>query len=269
MFARFNLETSNDYDNWYEYGKEIFDKKKKIIRKDLGNFVGIDGSIDGTKMQQSWFPDINADIFISHSHSDKKKAIGLAGWLNKNFGLNVFIDSCVWGYSNELLKIIDDEYCKNTDNISYNYDKRNYSTSHVHMMLSTALSMMIDKTECLFFLNTPNSITTKDVIGNTKSPWIYSELATAELVRNRPLEHYRMGKIQKKAFIMEEKKELTIEYNVRLEKLIKINQNDLNNWKSIYDNNKLPKFSLDTISTSYTDYPLDVLYNIKSLITKC
>ena len=27
-----------------------------------------------------------------------------------NFGLRVFIDSSVWGYANELLKIIDNEY---------------------------------------------------------------------------------------------------------------------------------------------------------------
>ena len=62
-------------------------------------------------MQANWFPQIKADIFISHSHKDKGLALALAGWLEETFGLTAFIDSCVWGYANKLLKMIDDEYC--------------------------------------------------------------------------------------------------------------------------------------------------------------
>lgn len=47
-------------------------------------------------MQVSWFPQIKADVFISHSHSDEKLAIIFAGWLYNAFGLTAFIDSCVW-----------------------------------------------------------------------------------------------------------------------------------------------------------------------------
>jgi hypothetical protein len=64
--------------------------------------------------------------------------------------------------------------------------KRNYSTSHVHMMLSTALSMMIDKTECIFFLNTPSSIRSTDEIDRTNSAWIYFEIAISKLVEKKP-----------------------------------------------------------------------------------
>ena len=46
-------------------------------------------------------------IFISHSHKDINKVIAFAGWLKTNFGLEAFIDSCSWGYCDELLKIID------------------------------------------------------------------------------------------------------------------------------------------------------------------
>ena len=33
-----------------------------------------------------------------------------------------------------------------------------YNLSYVHMMLASALMTMIDKCECVFFLNTPSSI---------------------------------------------------------------------------------------------------------------
>ena len=55
----------------------------------------------------------------------------------------------------------------------YDYNKRNYSTSHVHMMLSTALTMMMDEAECVIFLNTPNALSTKDIVHKTESPWIF------------------------------------------------------------------------------------------------
>src|SRR5574344_1933956 len=128
--------------------------KAKVIEK-ISSFADEDDSLDGSKMQENWFPKIKADIFISHSHNDEDLA--LAGWLKETFGVTAFIESCVWGYVNKLLKKIDDVYCFN-GNHSYSYEKRNYSTSHVHMMLSVALTQMIDNTECLFFLNTPNSL---------------------------------------------------------------------------------------------------------------
>ncbi|MCB9190033.1 MAG: hypothetical protein H6599_12230, partial [Flavobacteriales bacterium] len=81
--------------------KEILDlgtplvlENKKIIKGSLDKFrFDEDGIIDGTVMQQEWFPEIEADIFISHSHKDEQVAIGLAGFLNKVHGLSSFIDS--------------------------------------------------------------------------------------------------------------------------------------------------------------------------------
>jgi hypothetical protein len=175
MFAGFNLSTERNFEKYKDVGNKIFNGSKDHIKNELGKYLLPDGSLDGTKMQSNWFPQIQADVFISHSHKDENKAIGLAGWLKQEFGLNAFIDSCVWGYSAELLKIIDDKFCLNDDNKSYDYEKGNVSTSHVHMMLSTALTMMIDKTECIFFLDTPSSINTNDIIYKTGSAWIYQK----------------------------------------------------------------------------------------------
>jgi hypothetical protein len=252
MFVGFNLDIDDSYSIYYNRGKKIFDNNRDEIKKELDSFVLEDGSVDGTKMQETWFPQINADIFISHSHKDEKKAIELAGWLKFGFGLNSFIDSTVWGYAGDLLKSIDDIYCLNDDGKTYSYERRNYSTSHVHMMLSTALSMMIDRTECIFFLNTPNSITASDIVKKTESPWIYSELAMTRLVRNRELSEYRKEKIQKfEKKAMGEINQLVVKYKVITDNLIDINKHDLKNWGKIKDKSK---------------YPLDDLYEAKGLL---
>ncbi len=90
-----------------------------------------DNSLDGTSIQNTLFPQIEADVFISHSHGDREMAMMLAGWLDANFHIQSFIDSCVLGYANDLLKIIDDKYCKNEYGLTYNNKSRSYSTSHV------------------------------------------------------------------------------------------------------------------------------------------
>lgn len=75
----------------------------------------------------------------------------------------------------------------------FDYDKRNYSTSHVHMMLSIALTSMIDACETVFLLNTPQSISLEEDIKKeqTSSPWIYHELSTANVMRVKPITDYR------------------------------------------------------------------------------
>ncbi|HTF28713.1 MAG TPA: hypothetical protein VK625_07705, partial [Flavitalea sp.] len=106
--------------------------------------------------------------FISHSHSDKEKAIALSGYLFHEFDLRSFVDSCVWGYANDLLKLINDKYCKSLDGKLYDYNKTVFSSSHVHMMLSSAISSMMDRTECLFFYNSPKSISAYKGEGRVK-----------------------------------------------------------------------------------------------------
>lgn len=86
-------------------GKERYTSVKKEIKEIIDSFTLDSGKIDGNKMQSNWFPQIKADIFLSHSHQDEKLAIALSEWMYQNFGLIVFIDSCIWGYSNKLLEI--------------------------------------------------------------------------------------------------------------------------------------------------------------------
>ena len=180
-------ESDSTVSKWKEVGSAVFEKNQKVVQQGLSKYISPDGTINGSQMQDDWFPQLKADVFLSHSHVDEKTAIILAGFLKQTFGLETFIDSTVWGYSNTLLKAIDKKYCKYEDDgkIFFNYDRRNESTSHVHMMLSSALSKMIYSTECLFFLNTPNSISSASTIAKTFSPWLYYEIGLTHIIEKK------------------------------------------------------------------------------------
>ena len=143
-----------NYEDFITKYKELMEKDK--IKETMNNFT-INGKNDGNKIQANWFPEINADVFISHSHADEELAKALGGYINEKTNLKSFIDSEVWGYSNELLRHIDNNYCKFPNKNLYDYELRNHSTSHVHMMLSVALMQMISKCRYFILLDTPNS----------------------------------------------------------------------------------------------------------------
>lgn len=252
MYKGFNLDINfdnNELNKFYDLGSQQFLENQNIANSTLKELIFTTSKINGSRMQDDWFPQVDTDIFISHSGNDQQTAIILAGFLKSAFGLKTFIDSCIWGYSNDLLRLIDNRFCRQT-NGNYDYNKRNQSTSHVHMMLSTALNMMIDKTECLFFLNTPNSVTTSGVISSTESPWIYSEITMSKLIRKKKLQQYRregtrmFSKGGLAGPVME-----SIEYELDLNHLTEIDRNDLINWNNEYQKNKLK-------------YPLDILYRL-------
>lgn len=203
---------------------QVFNRYKSSVQRTLGTYIyGDDGVIDGTALQNDWFPQMNCNVFISHSHNDEHLAIAFAGWLWDNFKLASFIDSCIWGYADDLIKDIDNVYCRNVSSSTYNYNKRNYSTSHVHMILNMALMQMIDQTECLFFLNTPNSICLDDINTCTLSPWIYSEIGISQIIEK---------KLRRTKYFSDSLDEsLQIKYKLDLSHLTSINVAKLNSWK--------------------------------------
>ena len=140
MYRGFNVTKKSYDEHHYQVGLELFNSIKNSTIEKLDKYIGINGVINGSDLENDWFGDIDAHIFISHSHIDEKLAISLAGYLFEKHKIKCFVDSCVWEYSNILLRQIDNKYCKNIDSDTYNYDTRNYSTSHVHMMLSCALN---------------------------------------------------------------------------------------------------------------------------------
>ncbi|KJG02188.1 hypothetical protein [Photobacterium angustum] len=222
--------------------KNKIEKNKKHIQKSLKDFLLDDGSIDGEKLKQEWFPDLkNTHVFISHSHRDIDLAERLACWLYDNFKIRSFIDSHVWGYANDLLKELDNKYAYSPTNSIYDYDIRNETTSHVHMMLSSALNEMIDRCECLFFLNTDNAIKNIALSSQvddhrTASPWIMSELVTSTIIRKKQ-NITRVSKLNESVLEKSTSSDsainnnLIIQHKAPINHLIKLDNKKLEGWE--------------------------------------
>lgn len=255
MFSGFNVRVDKNTigeDYYYNIGRKIAYENEAIVCENLKKYVCEANSLHGNLIATDWFPEIEADIFLSHSHKDENFVVSFAGWLYEVFGLYTFIDSMVWGYSNDLLKMIDDTYCLRPSG-SYSYERRNFSTSHVHMMLSVALTKMIDKCESVFFVNTPNSITVSKSIkaaDYTFSPWLYAEIEMTRLIRRKKLLEYRQVLVHDSKYALTEN--LRIRYDVSLEHLENLDDNDLITWWKKGKKNICEK-------------PMDMLYEIKGI----
>lgn len=202
------------------------------------------GTLNADSIWDEWFPKIDADVFISHSSKDAGVAKSLANWLKLNHRLTSFIDSEIWGHSDELLKELDNEYCLNHGGETYSYEKRNGSTAHVHMMLSYALTRMIDRTECFIFLESHNSATAKESVNGTYSPWIFHELATVDTIETNKPTRLRQKSAKRYDFSTESVGP-TIHYPIQGKRLTEIEVSDLSTW--LADKNQSPKCTLDVL----------------------
>ncbi|MSU00127.1 hypothetical protein [Tissierella pigra] len=270
MFAGFNLAItsqelkelvgSGNFDYYKKIGREHLKPKKAIFEENIQKYIE-NGIADGTKIENDWFPKIETDIFISHSHIDEEISLTLAGWLHDEFQIDCFIDSCVWGYAGHLLELINKEYSdkRKDDNggYLYNHEKCNTASKHVNIMLCMALQKMIDKVEATFVINTRNSIDKyKDVYeDSTFSPWIYTEIVCTQIVRHKRLSEYRKKHLIKKEVsesYSEIQQEFKAVYEVSLDHLKILNKEILNNWGIAWKD----------IDSKSNMYALDELYKI-------
>lgn len=161
-------------------------KYKKIIRPLL---IPDNGIINGNALKNNYFPlethNNNVyDFFISHSHNDVESAYLLAAWLQCHCGKTCFVDSIAWGSADELLKEIDDKYCYRKHSKTYDYKKRNFTTSHVHAILSMSLLDVIKNSKYCIFLESNESISlTNGLKKKTFSPWLYEEIKYMRLLQ--------------------------------------------------------------------------------------
>lgn len=137
------------------------------------------GIIDGESLRNFVFPTDNYDVFISHSHDDLEKAKQFAAWLEEKYNYRVFLDSFVWNSADGLLREIDNLYCKQRNGL-YNYHRRNYSTAHVHTMLSMSIMEIIKQSKVGILIDSHHSINLKKLCNSnqkkTLSPWIFQEI---------------------------------------------------------------------------------------------
>ena len=190
MYSKFRLKADllksylDEFEQYNELKPTDIDRERLKIYKQLKNFEGESGVINGKTLQDYVFPNGEVDdynVFISYSHNDETLVKRLVAYLQEYCGLNVFLDYYVWKSADSLLKKIDDRYCKTRDGKHYIYGRRNFSTSHVHAMLSMAIMDIINKTECCIFLDSEHSIHMDDLsntnTARTLSPWLYEELS--------------------------------------------------------------------------------------------
>lgn len=161
-------------------------QKENKLQIELKNCIK-DGTINVNMLSDGWFPLIKeAKVFLSHSSKDKELVYRLSYYLEKECSIKTFVDSMVWGYSDQLLKEIDDKYCYDKKDRTYSYKLRNITTSNIHLMLNNALIRMLDHCELVLFINTENSILSSDKTDNklhTRSPWIFTELEGCRMLR--------------------------------------------------------------------------------------
>ncbi|WP_271407282.1 hypothetical protein [Tenacibaculum soleae] len=257
MYRGFNIKTnlSDQSGRLEKIGLSLNNDFQKKIKEKLNEFTLNKGVLSATSIMDEWFPQIKADLFLSHSHKDEKTALILAGWLYEKLNIKTFIDSTIWGYSNDLLDIINNEYCYNSERKTYDYRKSNNSSTHVNLMLSNALNRMIDSCECIFFLNTPNSISSKDTIDKTFSPWIFSEISTTQIIKKKTPNRLKLKTVMFSAEsqLNEHKRsELQMEYDLELSHLTNLNSDDIRNW--VNTNGRIPMHALDTL---YSQHPIN------------
>ncbi|GCE83961.1 TIR domain-containing protein [Komagataeibacter diospyri] len=259
MFRGFNLSLETEFEGYKPKGKNEIRVNSANIKADIDKFLDKDGNIIADRIIKEWFPNKRFDVFISHSHRDIDRVSSLCGYLKERFGLSCFVDSEIWKYCDDLLRGIDDKYCWNQNSETYNYKKRNSTTAHVHNMLSIALAQMMDKCECLFFINTDNSIKNKvsdkySERTSTYSPWIYYELSMLNLIRVKPPTRERL--------VSESRKDSTtsvmssdsapIQYTIDVSNMTDITQSDIYLWNT---KNRDHRYSMG-------QHSLDVFYDL-------
>ncbi len=115
----------------------------------------------------------NAQVFLSHSHADKNKALKVKNYLESKTKRKVFVDSLFWDYKDDVL----DELAQ-YDNISKIKDA-------FTLILRESLEYLIRKCPYFVFLESKNSVSlNKDRLGFTYSAWIYEELRIARSIHS-------------------------------------------------------------------------------------
>lgn len=259
MFRGFNLTLNRDYKAKHAAGIRSL-KIAKEVTKNIDSLLDSDGHIIAEKLINEWFPENNYDIFISHSHRDIDKVTNFCGYLKDKFNLDCFIDSYAWKYCDDLLQKIDDIYCLNKGGETYSYKKRNNTTAHVHSILSVALSKMMDRCECVFFINTPHSVIPKNSKGSysnensTFSPWIYFEISMLDIIQIRdphPREIPVSESIQDSVKSGMAFDSASIKYIIDFEKMTNLTDQNISEW---YMEKNNPENSHEN--------PLDILYSL-------
>ncbi|WRF69181.1 toll/interleukin-1 receptor domain-containing protein [Helicobacter pylori] len=175
----YNLtRNSNDFSMLPIFELDRIAQKIRNILKKHGSRKDI--ILNHRELQEAFFspfkPQLkNAQVFLSHSHADKNKALKVKGYLEEDLDAEcVFIDSLFWDYKDDVLNKLA-EY----DNISRIEDA-------FTLILRESLEYMIKKCPYFVFLQSKNSVSlNQDLLKITYSAWIYEELKIAHSISSK------------------------------------------------------------------------------------
>ncbi|WQW73586.1 toll/interleukin-1 receptor domain-containing protein [Helicobacter pylori] len=109
----------------------------------------------------------NAQVFLSHSHADRNKALEVKDYLESQTKRKVFIDSLFWDYKDDVLNKLAE------------YDDISRIEDAFTLILRESLQDMIEKCPYFVFLQSKNSVSNQGLSQITYSVWIYEELRIA------------------------------------------------------------------------------------------
>ncbi|MCQ2875580.1 toll/interleukin-1 receptor domain-containing protein [Helicobacter pylori] len=124
----------------------------------------------------------NAQVFLSHSHADRNKALEVKNYLENQTKRKVFIDSLFWDYKDDVLNELAE------------YDDISRIKDAFTLIIRESLQDMIEKCPYFVFLQSSNSVPNQglshnqDLLKITYSAWIYEELRIAHSIsESRPI----------------------------------------------------------------------------------
>ncbi|EJC05511.1 hypothetical protein HPHPP13_1656 [Helicobacter pylori Hp P-13] len=115
-------------------------------------------------------------VFLSHSHADRNKALEVKDYLENQTKRKVFIDSLFWDYKDDVLNKLAE------------YDDISKIKDAFTLILRESLQDMIEKCPYFVFLQSKNSVSNQGLSHHqvllkiTYSAWIYEELKIAHSI---------------------------------------------------------------------------------------
>lgn len=207
-------------------GENHQEKHSCLILESLEGHNDFSQEIDAEILIQRWFPSIDADVFISHSHGDIDLIMSLSGWLKQKCGLTPFVDFSSWKYITTLIEKI--------QNKNGNMNEADVLL-HGHIMLATSLMRMIAKCKCILFVKTPNSIHQSTSLNRSESihsPWIFLEMVMSEiLLSQRP-------NVISKETLTESLDKIIIKYPRTIDHLTRLSASNIKDWANNLNKNK-------------------------------
>ena len=252
MYRAFNVTLESNKYLGYANAQQ-YENDKSISLQNLRRIINSKDMLQAYEIKKLLLPSKRYDIFISHSHKDLEIAKGLSGYLNALCGVSCFIDSLYWGNIDELQEELNRMHLHKDEATGKKYFDHQSTmevAKHANMILASALTEMIDNCECVFFLNTDNSVIrgTEAISKNeTYSPWIYHEVFTTTIIQKKQRSKFNESYQFRDNAI---KQIPDISYGLDLSGMTVLREEDIFEWEIKINSNK-------------DKHPLDVLYNLK------